>query len=378
MAVSLRRQEVMSQSPKILLVDDELDTLRLVCRILQADGYHVIEAKDGKEAITLYEEEHPDVILLDIIIPHIDGVRVLRMIRERDQQIGIIMVSALNSERLTIDCMQAGADDYVVKPFQLREIRSRIKQVLEKSLLRRHNAELQKQLDEVNAKMHLIVQHYLPEQVAASLIDHPGPPSLGGSRQEVTILFADLHYFTHLAETLPPDELINTLNRYLSAVADAVVAHQGTLDKFMGDGAMVLFNAPIPQPDHVARAVQTALDIRSAVQNLANSASLPPLSLSIGIHTGEAVVGNIGSKHLMNYTAVGDAVVVAKRLQEIAEGSSILVSQQVYDQVHAIVAARDIGIVSVKNRSEPVRVYEVLHECTSRDDSPNMREAPSQ
>ncbi len=107
----------MTQPPKVLLVDDEPDTLRLVHRVLQADGFHVIEAKDGREALALYRQEQPDLILLDIIIPHIDGMRVLRQIREQDSSTGIIMVSALNSERVTIECMQAGADDYVSKPF---------------------------------------------------------------------------------------------------------------------------------------------------------------------------------------------------------------------------------------------------------------------
>ncbi len=356
----------MPQPPKVLLVDDEPDTLRLAGKILQADGYQVIEAKDGREALALFERERPDLILLDIIIPHIDGMRVLKLIREQDPVTGIIMVSALSSERVTIECMQAGADDYVPKPFPLKEIRNRIKQVLEKTQLRRKNAELQRELDELNAKMRILVQHYLPPRVAEQMLKEPGHPSLGGTRQEVTILFVDVRDFTPLAEALPPDELINILNTYLSIVADVALVHEGTLDKFMGDGAMVLFNAPLPQPDHAARAVRAALDIQNAVQKLnllANEPRLPAaarLSLAIGIHTGDAVVGNIGSKEQMNYTAIGDTVVLAKRLQENAPSGGILVSEEVYRQVSDLVVAKDMGMLTVKGRVEPVRAFKIL------------------
>ncbi len=350
----------MSQPPKVLIVDDEPDTLPLVQRILEADGYQVFEAKSGEEALALFEREHPDLILLDIILPQISGTQVLKLIRERDSLTGIIMVSALSSERLTIECMQAGADDYINKPFALKEIRSRIKQVLEKVQLRRKNAELQRQLDELNAKMRVLVQYYMPAQVAERLLREPGLPSLGGVRQEVTVLFADLRGFTPLAESLPPDELINILNTYLSAIAETALAYEGTLDKFMGDGAMILFNAPVPQPDHVARAVQTALKMRQVIEELTVLPDDKRLSLGIGIHTGEAVVGNIGSQELMNYTAIGDAVVLAKRLQENAEAGQILVSEEVYRQVCDLVVGEEVGMITVKGRVEPVHAYNIL------------------
>ena len=345
--------------PKVLIVDDEPDTLPLVQKILEADGYQVFEAKTGEEALALFEREHPDLILLDIILPQISGTQVLRLIRERDNLTGIIMVSALSSERLTIECMQAGADDYINKPFALKEIRNRIKQVLEKVQLRRKNAELQRQLDELNAKMRMLVQYYMPTPVAERLLREPGLPSLGGTRQEVTILFVDLRDFTPLAESLPPDELIHILNRYLSAIAETALMYEGTLDKFMGDGAMILFNAPIPQSDHVVRAVRTALKMREVIEDLKVLPGDRRLSLGIGIHTGEAVVGNIGSQELMNYTAIGDAVVLAKRLQETAEAGQILVSEEVYRQVHDLVVGKEVGMISVKGRMEPVHAYEI-------------------
>ncbi len=208
--------------------------------------------------------------------------------------------------------------------------------------------------------MAALVRYYMPHQVAERLLKEPGLPSLGGTRQEITILFVDLRNFTLLAESFPPDELINILNRHLSAIAVTALAHEGTLDKFMGDGAMILFNAPVLQPDHVARAVRAALEIRTVMENLTVLPKDQRLAVSVGIHTGDAVVGNIGSQELMNYTAIGDTVVLAKRLQEMAESGQILVSEEVYRQVKDIVVAEEVGMITVKGRIEPVHTYNIL------------------
>lgn len=350
----------MSKAAKILLVDDEPDTLSLVHRILDAEGFQVIEAVDGQEALDKYASERPDLILLDIIIPQVDGTQVLKNIRQHDQVTGIIMVSALNSERLMIECMQAGADEYVSKPFQLKEMRSRIKQVLEKTELRQRNAELQRQVDELNARMRILLQRYMPQRVTERLLREPGTPQLGGVRQEVSVMFVDLRNFSAMAEMVPPDRLVQVLNAHLSAIAETALRFEGTLDKFLGDGAMVLFNAPVPQPDHVLRAVCCALEVQQVLTHLSVLPSGQRLQISIGIHTGEAVVGNIGSRELMNYTAVGDTVVVAKRLQEQAEPDQVLVSEEVYRRVEDEVLAEEVGLLNVKGRQEPVHAYRLL------------------
>ncbi|HEX9118721.1 MAG TPA: response regulator, partial [Anaerolineae bacterium] len=180
----------MTANPVVLIVDDEPDTVRLVRKILQADGCQITEAADGEHALELYRQTPPDLILLDIILPRRDGLDILREIRSRDATTGVIMVSALTSERMTIDAMLAGADDYISKPFPLREMRARIRQVLEKTGLRRQNAELQAQLQRANARIRQLVERYVPAQVTAEFLDSPEPPSLGGKRQELTILYA--------------------------------------------------------------------------------------------------------------------------------------------------------------------------------------------
>jgi class 3 adenylate cyclase len=348
----------MGANPIVLLVDDELDTVRLVRKILQADGCEVIEATDGDQAMEIYRKLAPDLILLDIILPQRDGLEILREIRHKDTVTGIIMASALTSERITIDSILAGADDYISKPFQLREMRVRIRQVLEKTALRRENARLQSQLARANARIRELLERYVAAEVMAEFLDSPEPPALGGKRQEITILYADIQGFTPLAESVPPDLLVEILNHYLQLAATAIRAHGGTLDKFMGDGVIGLFGAPIPQTDHPLRAVYTGLDIVKAFREAATPEHR--LTVGIGINTGEVVVGNIGTPQLMSYTAIGDAMNLAQRLEDMAEPDQVLIGPHTYHLLRDQVIAEGLGPCQVRGRSEPIVPYQVL------------------
>jgi class 3 adenylate cyclase len=269
------------------------------------------------------------------------------------------MVSALTSERITIDAMLAGADDYISKPFQVREMRVRIRQVLEKTALRRDNARLQAQLQQANERIRDLLQRFMPAKVMAEFLERPEPPGLGGKRQEATILYADIQGFVPLAESVSPDRLVEILNGRLQLVASAVQAYGGTLDKFMGDCVIALFNAPTPQPDHALQAVRAGLDAVAAFRAAASPAR--KLSIGIGINTGDVVVGNIGTPQLMNYTAVGDAVNLAERLQEMAGEDELLIGQRTYELVQAQVVVEPLGLRQIRGRSEQIAAYRVLN-----------------
>ena len=339
-------------APIVLLVDDEPDTVRLVRKVLQADGCEVLEANNGEQALEQYRHTPPDLILLDIILPRRDGLDILREIRQTDPITGVIMVSALTSERITIDSMLGGADDYISKPFQLREMRVRIRQVLEKTALRRENTRLQSELQRANEKIRELVERYIPSAVRDVYHDSPEPPVLGGTRQSVTILYADIQGFTPLAESIPPDRLVEILNRYLGAAAAAIQAHNGVLTNFVGDCVVGLFNAPTPHPDHARQAVTAALDIVDSFRALATAEY--PLTVGIGVNTGDVVVGNIGTQQLMNYTAIGDAINLAQRLQEMAEENQILVGPLTHELLAGAFAANPLGFRPVRGRTEGV------------------------
>lgn len=195
-----------------------------------------------------------------------------------------------------------------------------------------------------------VIQQLNPEKLA-----------LGGKRQEISVLFADIRGFTSFSETLQPEQLVTVLNRYLAAAAEAVLHEEGTVDKFLGDAVMAWFNAPIPQPDHSLRAVRAALNIRSAI--LALHAELPPssqLSFGIGLHRGDAVLGLVGSERRLDYTAIGDSVNTARRIQENALAGQILITQEIYQEVADAVYAKATPPIQAKGKREPIAVYEVI------------------
>jgi PAS domain S-box-containing protein len=219
-------------------------------------------------------------------------------------------------------------------------------------------------LDDMTEHKHLEAQRRLFERmVSPAVINQLDPNSLqlGGKRVDLTILFADIRGFTSYSEQISPERLVSVLNRYLAAMAEAVLSQEGTIDKFLGDAVMAWFNAPIPQPDHTLRAVKAALLLRETVENLYRE--LPEdshLSFGVGIHYGDAVLGLIGTDRRLEYTAISDSVNTAKRIQENSAKNQILISKDAYERVKNDVEGRYAAPMSVKGKSQPVEVYEVL------------------
>ncbi|MCB0117189.1 MAG: adenylate/guanylate cyclase domain-containing response regulator, partial [Caldilineaceae bacterium] len=234
-------QSAAGSSPRILLVDDEPDTLQLIRKILQADGFTIFFATNGLEALAVAEKEDLDLILLDVVMPQMDGIAVLKALRKRDRVTGVIMVSALSSEQLVVQAMLEGADDFVSKPFTLKTIRVRIRQALEKSRLRRENRLLQQELQIAHDKLRSLFSRYMAAPVVERLLAEPALPSLGGERQVTTVLFMDFCEFSALAHSLEPDRVLHILNEHLALVTNAILEEEGTMDKFIGDGVMALF-----------------------------------------------------------------------------------------------------------------------------------------
>lgn len=349
-----------SQPLKILLVDDEPATLQLVRRLLQADGHDIYEAVDGEQAIQMFDVVHPDLVLLDVVIPKKDGLEVLGDLRQRDKMAGIIMVSALTSEQLAVKSMLGGADDYVNKPFRLKAIRLSIRQVMEKVRLRRRNASLQAELIAANQRL----RQYMAKPLVETLLSSPLPPQLGGVRETVTVLFLDFANFTPLSESLPPDDVVQILNEYFAFLPNIIIEYGGFMDKIMGDGFMAIFNAPTTYVDHAERAVRSAIAMRREVIKR-NQSRVHRLAVRIGIHTGEAVVGNIGASVLMNYTAIGDTINLAKRLEEACDSHQILITADTNWRLDkkapefVPIIVNSLGMRQFKGRKNSVEVFSV-------------------
>ena len=201
-------------------------------------------------------------------------------------------------------------------------------------------------------------ERFVPPSVVEKVLRQPDSLQLGGKRQEVSVLFADIRGYSAWSENAEPEQVIETLNHYLSLAAEVVLAWDGTLDKFFGDGLMAIFNAPKPQPDHVHRAADAALALLKAANEVSATHGYK-LSYSIGVHVGEAVVGYIGTDRAVNYTAIGDTVNLSKRLQEYAAPGQILVEEAIVKRLGSQVQARPLGEIKVKGRKQQTFAYEL-------------------
>lgn len=206
-----------------------------------------------------------------------------------------------------------------------------------------------------------LFERYVAPSVVERLVAQPEAVALGGVRQQATTLFADIRGFSDLSARSSPETLVNVLNYHITVTVEAILAEAGTLDKFLGDGVMAYFNAPLQQPDHVLRAVRAAWRICRSVE--ASHSQLPPalrLQLGVGVSTGEVLVGNIGAPQMMSFTVIGDAVNMSRQLQEHARGGQVLISQEVYNMVHKHVQASPAGMIEFKGHPQPEPVFEVL------------------
>jgi adenylate cyclase len=341
---------------KVLVADDNYNNRQLIADILDTMGHEALMAYNGQEALVVVEKEPPDLIILDVDMPGMNGFDVCELLKRDPQtaQIPILMLTALTDVEYRVRGLGLGADDYLTKPFNPRELMERIKTRL------RSKTETDG-LRHTQETLRTTFEHFVPASVVDRLLKDGSTVKLGGQLQEVTVLFTDLENFTSIAEHTEPDQLITILNQYHTMVVEVIQQHEGTIDKFIGDSVMALYNTPIQQENHAERAVRTALEIAGRLP--AFHLQFEPIfrmPINIGIHTGMAVVGNIGAPAIMDFTALGDTVNLAARLQQMGGGGQILVSHTTYDRVQALVKAEPLGPVVVKGRKNVVRPYEVM------------------
>ncbi|MBM2826423.1 MAG: adenylate cyclase [Dehalococcoidia bacterium] len=214
-----------------------------------------------------------------------------------------------------------------------------------------------RQEEQEKRRIREIFGRYVAQPVVEKILQDPSAVALGGKRQEVTVLFGDIRGYTTLSEQTSPEAIVDMLNSYLTLATASILANEGTVDKYIGDAIMAYFNAPLPQDDHALRAIKAALEMQ---RSLGSFGAATGANCGIGVHTGVAIVGNVGSPQLMSYTVIGDAVNVASRLQSNAGPGEILISEGTYDQVRGLVEVDLLEPLQVKGRSVPIPVYRVL------------------
>jgi len=342
---------------KILAAEDAPDEARVLIDFLGAQGYTVIQAADGEEAIIKARVERPDLLLLDVRMPGLDGFQVCERLKSdpATADIPIFMLTGAGAIDDRVRGLGLGAEDYLTKPYDFEELAARI-------AARMRNKRSTDALREAQQRILDTFQRYVAPQVVEKLLADPHAARLGGIRQTVTILHADFRGYATLAETIPPERLVDVLNNHLGVAARSILRYQGTLDKFMGNAVMAFFNAPLPQADHALRAVRAAADLQGALFKLQtpNSKLQTPgvrLPCSVGICTGDAIVGNIGAAEIVNYTAIGDVVNLAQRVEADAEDGQIVFNDTTYRRVSDFVECEPLGPRTVRGRSGIVDLF---------------------
>jgi len=362
----------------ILAVDDTPQNLDLLSRRLRSQGYDVATAADGLEALAQVEELSPDLVLLDIMMPRMDGIETVRRLKAdpAHRHIPVILVTAKSDPRDVVEGLDAGGDDYLTKPIDHAALLARVRSMLRIKALHdtvqdqaRELAEWNRMLEgrvadqvEKIARMERL-RRFLPPQVAELVVSGRGDVDpLESHRRDVTVVFGDLRGFTSFAETAEPDEVITVLREYHAAVGELVLQYEGTLERFVGDGVLVLFNDPVPQWDHTERAVRMALEMRECIHVLDQSWRKRghELGFGIGVARGYATLGSVGYEHRMEYSVIGTIPNLACRLCSEARAGQILLTQRVVASLHDKIEAVLIGDLKLKGFQKYVPAFELV------------------
>jgi len=371
--------------PRILAVDDVPANLEIVRMRLEAHGYEVVTAADGEEALARAREVGPDLVLLDIMMPKLDGISALKQLKQ-DTSLGFVPVILLTAKSDTADVvagLDSGGDDYLTKPLDQAALIARVRSMLRikalHDLVQEQAAKLQQQTEQL-AEWNRSLEERVAAQVAeierigrlrrflapqiAEIIASSGTGNslLESHRREVTVVFCDLRGFTSFTEIAEPEEVMAVLREYHRSLGELIFRYEGTLERFAGDGILILFNDPMPCPDHAERAVRMALEMRENLNDLVAvwTKRGHSLSFGFGIALGYATLGQIGFDRRFEYAAIGSVTNLASRLCDEAKPGQILISQRIFGLIEPKVEVSHVGDLSLKGFHRPMPTYEVV------------------
>jgi adenylate cyclase len=345
---------------RVLVVDDDPLNRMLLTRSLEQEGHRVGSAASGQEALEILREKPFDVVLLDIVMPELDGVSVLERLK-RDpvlQHVPVIMISAVDEIDTVVRCIEMGAEDYLPKPFNPVLLRARINAALAKKRL--HEVERE--------RVREVFSRFVPEHVVDDVLERTDEDlRLGGSRGVGTVMFTDIREFTAFTERTQPDRVIDLLNEYFGEMIDAIFLHGGTLVGYLGDGLLAVFGAPIPLDDHADRALAAAREMlavrlprfnrRVRERTLGNG-----FEMGIGLNSGLFIAGNVGSARRLEYTVYGDTVNTASRIEGMTKSTrqSVLISDSTRQAL--LRPPRDlvhVGEFDVRGKQSSIRLWTI-------------------
>ena len=365
----------MNPDPLILVVDDLPQNVRLLEAVLSPKGFRVAKASSGEEALDVLSQEHPDLVLLDILMPGMDGYEVCRRIRQDPGTafLPVIMITASGEEQ-KLRAIESGADDFVNKPFDQAELLARVRSLVrvkryhdtiehQAAELERWNRELEQRVQDQVEQLERVgrLRRFLPVQLADLIVSSGDESFLNGHRRDITVVCCDLRGFTSFAETAEPEDVWDILGEYHEALGGLIARFEGTLERFASDGLVIFFNDPIPCDDAPLRSIRMALAMRQQVQELADGWQRRghELAFAVGIAQGYATLGRIGYAGRFDYAAIGSVTNLAARLCNEAVPWQILVTQRVNAAAEDRVVSRLVGELSLSGFSRPIRTFDV-------------------
>jgi class 3 adenylate cyclase len=350
---------------------------------LAIHGYDLLTATDGETALRIAREAQPDLVLLDVMMPKMDGLDICRLLKADASLpfIPVIMITAKTDSKDIVAGLEAGGDEYLTKPVDQAALVARIKSMLRikalQDTVQEQAARLQSQADQLSDWNRSLegrvaeqldelervsrLKRFLSPQLAESIISSKDERILESHRREITVVFCDLRGFTAFAETAEPEEVMGILNEYHAAMGELIFRFEGTLERFAGDGLMVFFNDPLPCTDAAMRAVSMAAAMRERAAELSQTwlKRGHELGFGIGIALGYATIGKIGFERRWDYGAIGTVTNLARRLCDDARPGQILISQRVYGAVESLVETELVGDLQLKGFARPVRAFNV-------------------
>jgi adenylate cyclase len=355
---------------RVLIVDDDPDMVAFLARLLSREGLKVDAEYDGQAALAHIAASPPDMILLDVMMPGMTGFEVCERVKSDPSTalIPVILVTSLEDHASRVRGIDTGADDFLSKPVNREELIARVKNLRRLHQTRRE-LEGRRLAAEVQHKeaIRKTFSRYISPRLADRIIAESGEAPFESEAQRINVvaLFADLRGFTRLTETLEVDKVVGMLNEYFAVITEAAYRHEGTIFSMAGDCLLVGFNVPFPQPDAALRAWHTAQEMIAGFSPVLTSwteRGSVSTGVGVGIATGEAIIGNIGSPHHMSYTIIGDAVNTAARLMQMAKAGELLISGPAYEAIRQAVPAGRVdarGDVALRGKSGAIPVYSI-------------------
>ncbi len=360
---------------KVLVVDDQPPNVRLLEAILSPRGYDVLTASSGEQALEVIDAEDIDLVLLDILMPGIDGYEVCRRIREQvdTAYLPVVMVTASGDEQ-KVKALEAGADDFLTKPVNKNELLARVASLARikdyQDTIKRQSTELAAWNQELESRVESQVsqlqrmnrlRRFLSPQLAELIVDSGDESFLTSHRREIVVVFCDLRGFTLFAEASEPEEVMGVLEEYHHALGDLIFRFEGTLERFTGDGLMVFFNDPVRCEDGPLRALRMSVAMRTRVRGLAEGWSRRghDLGLGIGIAQGYATLGTVGFDGRLDYAAIGSVTNLAARLCADAAPWQILTTERVFSAAGGGVIGEDAGLKELRGFSRSVHAFSI-------------------